>query len=159
MIRIIDLLFLMALAAHAQSLANTKTFWGVGVSALAESSPKPTGWAAIAVPINTKYAIYSISETDYSTAGLHPIKVQTSVRTGFATLVKQLGPVAIYGLANAGTATTGANTGGAFAGGGVALVPLSKSKTTLILGIRIIKTSIGGTTQLIEVGFGRVGAP
>jgi hypothetical protein len=142
------LLLCGACTVHAQS------FYGAGMSALPQSSPKPSGWAVLAKSLDSKAQVYSFTETDYTYT---PKEIQSSVRTGLATPLRTIGKVVIYGVGDAGVATTGSASGSAFAGGAVALIPLPKNSMMLVVGYRALKTALGDTQQLIEIGLGRVG--
>ena len=82
-------------------------------------------------------------------------KVQSSVRTGIATPLRTIGTVTIYGLGDAGTSTTGSASGSAFAGGGIAIIPVGRKGLQAVAGVRILKTAVGGTQTLVEIGFGK----
>ena len=145
------LLLLAVCCAHAQG------WYGTGLSALPQSSPKPSGWAAYATCINTKAQLYSISELDYTAVPQPhgPTILQSSIRTGFATPLRTFGPVTLYALADAGTATVGVGASGAYAGGGVLVIPLPHPRDfTILIGIRSLHTNMGGTQQFVEIGFG-----
>jgi hypothetical protein len=90
---------------------------------------------------------------DFTPAGK---RLQTSVRTGMATPIRSIGQVQIYGLADAGTATVGTSSGSAFSGGGVALVPMGSKGWQMVLGVRVLKTAVGGSQSFLEIGLGRV---
>lgn len=147
------LLLLLRGCAPAPALAQT--FYGAGVSLIAQSSPKPSGWAVVATEVNQKQALWSFSETDLTTAAIRNglLAVQSSARTGIATTLRSFGKWTLYGLADGGVATVGTATGGAYAGGGLLVIPVKA--INLLLGVRILKTSVGGTQSIIEIGFGK----
>ena len=152
MMRVLLLACLLSMGGQAQSVDPTSpAFYGLGTSMMPQSSPKATGWAAMAYLVNSSAKLYSFSEIDYSLASDH--KLQTSVRTGVATLMRSFGKIGLYGIGDAGVATTGGATGGAFSGGGVLLIPLGQ-KTRLLIGVRVLKTALGDTQQYVEIGFG-----
>lgn len=134
------------------SIGYGQSFFGAGFSSLPQSSPKPSGWAAVSILANKAAQVFSFSEMDFTPAGK---RVQTSVRTGMATPLRSIGNVQIYGLADAGTATVGTSSGSAFSGGGIALVPVGPKGWQMVFGVRVLKTAVGGSQSVIEFGFGR----
>ena len=148
-------LFLAGLSLFFTHCARAETFWGAGFQALTSTSPKPSGWAAVAVEVSAGQHIFSFNETDFTvvrspTSGF---VLQTSARSGLATPLRTFSSVTFYALADAGVATTGINSGGAYSGGGLAVVPIKKTSWSAVVGYRLLKTSIAGTTHEIELGF------
>lgn len=135
-------------------LASGQTFYAAGLSLLPQSSPKPSGFAAAVIPVSTTQKVYSISEIDFTAtrtaSGVY--SVQTSARTGAAVFMRAFGKLNLYGLGDAGAATTGTNSGGALAGGGIATWPTRWKGVYGAAGVRVLKTSIGGTQTLVEIG-------
>ena len=165
--KILVCLLLVSVILHAQtSSTDTKstlaiptvttasTFLAGGVTLLPGTTPKPTGWFAVATEVNKTQKLYSISETDYSlvTSG-GKLSLQTSARSGLATPLRAFGNVTVYGLVDAGIATTGVSTGGAYAGGGFALIPYKKFY--IVVGARYLHAATSGSTALIELGVGK----
>lgn len=149
---------MLALAASVSvASAAGQSFWGCGLSAFSSTRPHPSGWCAGALLANQKAQLWNVSELDF--LPVRPTSggslIQTSVEEGLATPLKQYGSVQIFGLAAAGMATTGANSGAAFSGGGVAIIPLNKHGWILIPAIRVLKSAVGTTQALIQLGFGR----
>ena len=141
-------LLLLAVSCFGQS------FYGAGLSLYPQTSPKPTGWAAAMVTMSAPQRVYSISEIDFTAtrtaSGVY--SVQTSARTGAAVFMRAFGKLNLYGLGDAGAATTGTNSGGALAGGGIATWPTRWKGVYGAAGVRVLKTSIGGTQTLVEIG-------
>ncbi len=148
-------------AAVAQP-SGSSTFYAAGVSGLAQTSPKPTGWLVVATEVNKTADVWSLSETDYTYVSG---KIQSSVRTGLATSVsigsmKLPTGMKLYGLADAGVATTGSASSGAYAGGFVAIIPVTKFaiKFNFVPSIRVIRTAAGGTQLVWGLGLGKGGS-
>lgn len=135
----------LSLAAQAQS------FYAIGASMLPQSSPKTTGWAAVAVEASKTTQIWSISGMDFISVGK---TIQTSAWTGIATPLRTFGTATLYALGAGGAATTGTNSGGAFTGGALLYIPIPNSAVAFVLGYAIEKTSISPSAQLIKLGIG-----
>ena len=137
------------------SPSPSKTFYAVGMSFLPQSSPKPSGWAAVVTPISSAQKIYSISETDFtfvrtvSASVLPGFSVQTSVRTGFAVWLRAFGSANLYALGDGGMATTGAVSSAAASGGGFVTFPVRG--ILAVIGARVLKT-VAGTQTYGEIG-------
>jgi hypothetical protein len=138
---------LIALSAHAQS------FYAAGASALPQSSPKPSGWTAVAILASSANKLYSISGTDWT---LNDKKLaQAATWTGIATPAKVMSFGTLYALGAAGGATTGQNTGAAITGGAILFVPIKAGKWgALVAGYTIVKSTIGGTQDVLKLGWG-----
>lgn len=140
----------------APTPASPSVFYGLGVSAQPQSSPKPTGNAFLAILANEKARIYSFTAMDFAPTLNNPRSIQTSISTGAATPLRSFGSVTLYGLGTAGVATGGGSSSGAFSGGGLLSIPIHKgSAFKILLAVRVLKTAAGGTQQLIGLGFGR----
>jgi hypothetical protein len=140
----------------AASLVSAQSFYAVGVSALPQSSPKPSGWACLAVLANTKAQLWSFSEMDYTAIrapGPTGFTVQSSILSGLATPLRTFGPVTMYALGAGGAATTGSTSSGAVTGGTIFYIPL-KNGNALVLGYEALK-GVAGTQQIIKIGFGK----
>jgi len=129
------------------------SFYAVGVSLEPTTRPRPTGFAAALVPLSQTQRIYSISEIDFVVVAdpAHPkaFQVQTSPRTGAAIWMRDIGPMHLYALGDAGAAISGMNASGAFAGGGMIVYPLGHSRIYGSSGVRVLKTGSGMQT-LVE---------
>ena len=147
--RIAITLLLACLSATAQAV------WGFGANAFTESSPKPSAFAFYATEIDHANEIFSVSEIDFIPVGLNPVRIQTSPRTGVAKHFRRFGTIDTFLLVDGGVATNGTNTSGAAGGGFAAHVPIKNSSWGAVLGYRAVTTAIGGTTHLIQIGFGR----
>ena len=111
-----------------------------------------------------KIHVRSSEEGDWSAMYLDG---KTSVRTGFATVLRQWGPVYVLGFADAGMATaatvnttagktTAATTvTGAFSGAGAVIWQIGKTHWTLEGCIRYLATPINGNSRVLEFGTGR----
>lgn len=136
----------------APTQSESKTFYAAGATMLPQTRPQPTGWAIIATEINTNNKIYSFSETDYTMVKGNVI---SSARTGLATPLRSFGGITIYGLGDAGVATGGSVASAAYSGGGFVLIPVKQTGWNVIIGVRVLKTSIGGTQTYAELGIGK----
>jgi hypothetical protein len=125
---------------------------GVGAGYNPTGSPKATGWASFATLISKTQMIYSYTTYDViPQKGAVPV---TSARTGFATVVRTLGPqLYILAFGTAGVSQTSTATTGTFSGGGL-LAYLFKNGWTAVICVR---GASGGVAQnpILEGGFGR----
>ena len=137
--------------------ANGQSFYALGVSALPQSSPKPTGWGALAIQASSKYQVYSISGVDFAVVG-KPLTVQTSAWTGIATPLRTFGPLTFYALGAGGAATVGTASGRSLTGGTIAYAKWPAGKwyrfVPNIFGYAIENSTVGGTQNLIKLGYG-----
>ena len=139
--------------APAQSTSATSTFYAVGVSGLAQTSPKPSVWGAFAVPAKSTWAITEV-DVNYIKSGK---QIQPSVRSGVATECS-IGQVKLFCWGAAGVATTGSATTGAYSGGIIWLRPVSpSSKLKWIVAARALKTAATGAQFILSVGLGTGG--
>lgn len=144
----------LTFAVLALGQPETRTFYGAGVAGFATSSPKPSGWAVAATEMSARASVWSFSEYDVTRVqGARPIAFQSSVRTGLATPLRNVGPATMYGLIDAGVANSSTTVGGAISTGGVAVLPIGKT-LVLLFGGRVLKTAIGGSQTIWNIGFG-----
>lgn len=141
------LALLLGTALHAQS------FYAAGASALPQTSPKPSGWIAVAVLASSANKLYSISGTDWT---INNKKLaQAATWTGIATPVKTMSFGTLYALGAAGGATTGMNAGAAITGGAILYIPIKGGKLgALVAGYTIVKSTIGGAQDELKLGWG-----
>lgn len=135
---------------HAQTLPAN--FAAAG----AAYSPGWAGWASYANLISEKGQLYSFTTHDITRTASKPYTLQSSVRTGFATVMRRAGPITVLAFGDAGMSAAGTSLGGAFSGGGVGIVQLGKTNWAVVVAARTLKTAIGGQQQVYEVGFGRI---
>ena len=130
-----------------------QSFYAAGASALPQSSPKPSGWTAIAILASSANKLYSISGTDWT---VNDKKLaQNATWTGIATPAKTMSFGTLYALGAAGGATTGMNTGAALTGGVILFVPIKAGKWgALVAGYTVVKSTIGGTQDVLKLGWG-----
>ena len=139
-------------APTPQPVINAPNFYGMGVSLLPQSSPKPTGWAVLAIEANAKQSIWSFSELDFN---LVKNQVQTAALTGIGTPLRTIGNVTIFAIGAGGASTVGSTSGGAISGGAIVHIPLKGGVDGAILfGYEALKTSNGGTQQMVKFGWG-----
>ena len=141
-------------SAQAEPMAR---FYATGATFEQYSHPELTGWAAMALPLDQARQNWSFTEYDVTASREKPAALQTSVRTGFATQVKAIGPLRIFAIADGGYATANNAAGGAVGGGFLGFLPLGKKKVWNLLGAyRILKTSVAsGSPKFYQLGFGR----
>lgn len=120
-------------------------------------SSKYTGWATYAHLIDRASGTYFFSTEDVIPVSLkRPYTVQTSVRVGVGTLMKQFGQVRLWGIVDGGGATTGTKSGGAAGGRSCLTVPIRKTAYSLLgcYGV-VISNIVPGTPKVIELGIGK----
>lgn len=155
MLKFIATLLIAAGFAAAQTSAAAPatggTFYGVfaQMNAQTPTHPQPTGGWVVATEISASQGIWSFNETDFTLVGG---KIQTSPRTGGSLHMRDFGVCQLYALVDGGLATTGSATGSAFAGGGFVACPTKFDLLWFEAGYRVLHTSIGGTSQYIEIG-------
>lgn len=154
LLRLALVLFAFAAACFAQS-ALPQNWAGVGAGLNQASRPPVAGWFSYATLISQSGQLYSFSTHDVFLSQAKPYTVQTSVRTGLATVLRTIGPLVVLGLGDAGLAAGGTSVGGAFSGGGIGVLRLGKTSWTIAAGARVLKTSTGGSQTVYELGLGR----
>jgi hypothetical protein len=134
-------------------MRGQSSFYAAGASALPQTSPKPSGWTAIAVLASAQNKLYSISGTDWT---INNKKLaQAATWTGIATPTKVMSFGTLYLLGAAGGATTGTNTGAALTGGAILYMPLNGGKLgAIVAGYSIVKSTIGGSQSELKLGWG-----
>ena len=115
------------------------------------------GWASYATLMSSKGQVYSFSSWDATVTKTRPHVIQSSARSGLATVLRTWGPVTLLGFAEAGVAAAQTTTTGAFSGGGVGVLKIGKTAWTIEVAVRVLKTPINGQQNEYELGTGRVG--
>ncbi len=138
-----------------RAIQSPENFAAAGGAFNQSSKPPLAGWFSYGVKISDKGMLFSFTTHDVLLSQAKPYTVQTSVRTGLATVLRTLGPIIILGLGDAGMAAGGTSVGGAFSGGGIGIIRLGKTNWAIALGGRVIKTANGGSQTVYELGFGR----
>jgi hypothetical protein len=153
---ICTLLMCLCLAASCFAQDALPNNWvGAGVGFTSGAHPPVAGWASYAVKISDKGPLYSFSSYDITPSTTKPYTLQISTRTGFATVLRQWGPMNVIGFGDAGVATAVGATTGAFSGGGAAIWRIGKTAWTIEGCVRILKTAINGNNKVYEFGTGR----
>lgn len=134
-----------------QAASPGSTFYGAGITGMAQTSPKVSGFFVVATELSKSAQIWSFSESD---AILVAGKIQTSTRTGFATPLRKVSTATVYALADGGVATNGTAAGGAYAGGAIVSIPLPRG-FFVFPGFRYIHSAVGGTQVTIGFGIGK----
>jgi hypothetical protein len=149
-VRLITAIFAVALVLHCQTLPAN---WaGAGSAWNPNSKPPVAGWVSYATTLKSGSGNYSFTSYDILLSKKsQPI---TSARTGFATILRQYGPVLILGFGDAGIAAGATVTASAFSGGGVAVIQLGKG-WSIALPARYIKSAAGVNQMVYEIGIGR----
>ena len=149
------LLLLALIAVVGLRAESPPVNWaGAGAAYNQYAQPQANGWVAMATLLTDKGPIYSFTEETITSAKTKPFTVQTSATTGFATLIKQYGPVSVFGFGTAGMATSVGSIGSAFAGGGVGIWKLGKTNWSLVFGAQFLKTTSNAQT-VYSFGVGR----
>ncbi len=145
------LLLLFSLPLLAQG-----RFYMLGAVATPNAHPVVTGMAAVAIPFDKAEQNWSYTSYDVTAHLVNSIfTYQTSIRTGFATQVKTIGPIRIFALVDGGYAQVENTAGGAVGGGFVAVCPLGKN-WKLVPAYRILKTSVApGSPKSFVLAVGR----
>lgn len=147
-----------ALLLIAASLSvSADSLWGVSVTFLPQSSPKPAGGAFFAIPVTANKQVWSFTEYDTQFVG-RPSVVQVSTRSGLATPCKSISTITVFCLADAGVSSAGAQNGAAVAVGLVAAVPWKGFY--FFPGFRYLNVSsptagAGGSTRYLTLGIGK----
>ena len=123
-------------------------------------SSKIAGGFSYAKLISKSGPVYSFTTTDIVSLKRNPFVVQTSPRTGLATVLRQFGPVTVLALADAGMAVApkptalGTNVGFATSGGGLAIWRIKSFSVGF--GARVLKSALGtmGARTIVEVVIG-----
>lgn len=166
----------LCLVAGAQSPATPQypSNWvGVGAGFTSGATPPVAGWASYAIKISDKGPIYSFSSYDIVSGKTRPFSIQTSVRTGFATVLRQWGPVSLLGFGDAGMATAATTSAtaatptksatsvaattvtGAFSFAGAIVWQVGRTHWTIEGCARYLQTPINGNDKVYELGTGR----
>ena len=156
---IMRFIFILSLAASCWGQVLLPQNWaGAGAAYNSETRPAVAGWFSYAVLISQKGSLYSFTSHDVFLSSVKPYTVETSVRSGLATVVRSVGPIIVLGFGDAGFTAGGTSIGGAFSGGGIGVIRLGKTNWTLELAARVIKSSINptGNQTVYEIGAGRV---
>lgn len=148
----------VALMASASAQSNppvastpAETLIGIYASGVPSSHPQPTGGSFIAINTGSS-GLWSITGTDYSATPQRSI--QSASWTGAATPVQILGHT-VYGCVGVGGATTLTNSGYVVTACGIAAFPIRGGKWgQLLISPVVLKSSIGGTQELIRIGWG-----
>jgi hypothetical protein len=149
---------LLAIASSLTCLAQAPMghFYATFASFQQQTHPELTGGAAVALPLDQKEQNWSFTSYDVTPRLIGKVfSTQTSVRTGFATSVKDIGPCRIFALVDGGYAIAGNTASGAVGGGFVGVCPLGKTKFKALGAVRIIKTADPGSPKSYQLGIGR----
>lgn len=139
----------------ATTVATPANFAGAGVLYNPSGSPRVTGWATFAKLLDAKSETYLFTTEDaFVASGTKPFTITTSVRAGFATKLKEIGRVKVFGIVDGGGATAGSASGAAASGGGIATIR-AKGNMYIMLGYRaLMLQGQSGTPKLYEGGLG-----
>ncbi len=149
---------LFASCAFSQVATLTRDFVAGGVYYNEHSHPNLGGFAAYAQSINP--TLYSYTSVDIYSLRQHPFTAQTNVTTGIAPFVRRVGGADVFALAGIGVAVApnatrnGTNVGVAYTGGAVVAYPLGKSHLSLIVPLRLIRSTLGDTQYVVGLGIG-----
>ena len=133
---------------------------GAGAAWNQDTSPHANGWFSYAHLVNTKQALYLVTTTDITAVPATSMsagkRVQTSVRGGFATVLRQAGPFYFLAWADVGGAASPVPAGtqvlGAFAP--AAIVVFRKGSFTAEVAYRHLMIAGKPSQDLPEFGVG-----
>jgi hypothetical protein len=151
-------LLILPLAVICAAVAQPSNWVGSGAAFNQAASPQINGWASYATLLSKPQLLYSFSSYDVTPIRLSgKLTIQTSARTGFAMVIRQLGPITLLGLLDGGMAAAGTGAGqtvgSAFSGGGIAVWKLGKTNWTVAAAYRRLQTT--APQDVFEIGFGR----
>lgn len=150
-----SLILLVAIICLSLSaLAQDTNIYAAGVSYNNAASPVIAGTALYAHKI-ADAGTYAFTVFDALPTNTKPFTVQSSVGGGFAQKVFSIGNVPIFVPTSAGASFTGQNTGWAWSTGALASITV-KGKYRIMPGVRVIKSSVGGSgyQPIVSVLFG-----
>lgn len=150
-----SLVFVAALVCLSLSaMAQDSNIYAAGVSYNNAASPVIAGTALYAHKI-ADAGTYAFTVFDVLPTNAKPFTVQSSVGGGFAQKVFSIANVPIFVPTSAGVSFTGQNTGWAWSTGALASITI-KGKYRIMPGVRIIKSSVGGSgyQPIVSVLFG-----
>lgn len=148
------LLVVTAALAFGQQPPPTN-FMAVGGAYNPYTRPSGAGWATYARLIDLKSETYFFTTEDITSTKQKPYIPQTSVRVGFGTKLKEIGPVKLFAIVDGGGASSSDGAGGAASGGTMATIRFGQSSMYGIGGFRILKIqNVSGTPKLYEGGIG-----
>lgn len=143
----------LCLPVLAQS-PEVKDFVAVGASWNQYAQPPISGAALYAHQING--GTYSFSLVDIISKSVTPFTTTTSISTGVAQHVRDIGKAHVFVTTTVGVASGGENVGYAWTGGGAVVFPLGRG-WALMPNVRVLKSSLTDL-QLsygLAVGFGK----
>jgi hypothetical protein len=107
------------------------SFYAAGVSLNPQATPNLAGWYAIALPITKcekAFQAYSITMNNLTPKGSGAsLTVASTMSTGLAIPLKQVGPIDIYTFGTLGTSISGPSSSLAGTWGGIAVVPIGRT--------------------------------
>lgn len=133
-------------------------WFGLGAAYAGQAHPPVSGWYSYAILLSTSAKVYSFTTTDIVPTLVKPYSIQHSTRTGIAPVIRDFGPVAVLGIADAGMSVSGSSVGGAFSAGGIVVVRLGSTHWSLAGIARRLRSNaaMAGDDQWIyELGLGR----
>jgi hypothetical protein len=145
------LLVVLFLTSICYAQTPLPTMWyGAGA---AYSAPSYNGWISMAYQV--KSGMYSFTSYDITPAPTPTNKFgyQTSVRTGFAYLIGNMGHFYLMEFLDGGVAATPTGLGGAGSLGGAGIYRIG-AHFNIIGAYRLIKTNLTPTNNVKEIGVG-----
>ncbi len=141
----------------AYPVNSPQSFVSGGVFYNSYSHPNVGGFAAYGQMISRN--LYSYTSVDIYSLRPNEYRPQTSVTTGVASFVRNVAGADVFALAGIGVAVasnddhSGANVGTSYTGGAMGVYPIGKH-ASLIIPLRVVHTTIGGTQYIAGLGFG-----
>lgn len=128
--------------------------YAAGISYNNAASPVIAGTALYAHKVNDA-GTYAFTVFDALPTNAKPFTVQSNVSAGIAQKVFSIGKIPIFAPTAAGVSFNGQNTGWAWSTGALASISV-KGKYRIMPGVRVIKSSVGGSgyQPIVSVLFG-----
>ena len=114
------------------------------------------GGLSYATLVAAKAQLYSYTSYVQSVAPGRPFRLLTSTETGAAMLMRQLGPVSLFGFFQGGQVNNGTNATAAFSGGLLVMFRLGRTNWTIPVAVEPSTSGLVGQTQVYKVGVGRI---
>lgn len=146
---VVVLAILSAFCLGAQTASQDNSFVAAGWAA----SGLKTGnvWGSYGKDVGAGF--FSLTTVDVTPLDTKQFRFQTSVRTGVAYLLKQVGSFSLIGLGDLGAATTSTAVGSAFSGGGCGAYDTGVRwrHLNIVTCARLLKTT-NDKTVVLEIG-------
>lgn len=131
-----------------------KEFVSIGASWNQYSAPQISGTLLYAHQISG--GTYSFNLIDVISKSVKPFVVTTSISTGIAQCLRNIGPAKVFAVSTVGVAAGGENVGYSWTAGGCVVIPMKKG-WSLMPHVRVIKSSLSDFQGIwgLSIGWGR----